>query len=75
MNIFNKERKSNQYEGTVGSRAGGDRNSVRLNKENSAEGDRSRLSQRKSEIDQAARIVARKMKQMQIAESMRGTEV
>lgn len=47
MNIFNKERKSNQNDGAVSSSLG----AVSLNKENSGEGNRSRLSQRKSEID------------------------
>jgi len=75
-NIFNRERKSNLGDGGTFGNQGDARNSAKPNKENGAvDLGKARLSQRKSELESAAKIVARKMKQMQIAESMRGTEV
>jgi len=76
MNIFNKERKSNMHEmrnSAAPDDFGPSRKSVRLNKENSGPA-KSSLSKQKEEIDEAAKIVALKMKQLQLAGSMRGTQ-
>lgn len=76
MNIFNKERKSTYNNEVRPSENGFDidvRKSVRLNKENNI-AQQQKKKRQAEEIDEAQRILQRKMRQMEVRDSARGTQ-